>query len=134
MNVLVIDGQGGKIGARLIELIKKEDSDINIIAVGTNSAASSAMLKSGANSAATGENSIKVACRKADFILGPVGIIAADSLLGEITADAANAVSRSDATKILIPLNRCETIVAGVSEISMTELLNDAVKKLFNMI
>ena len=107
MRITVIDGQGGRIGGLLIERIRKLQVPAEITAVGTNSVATAAMLKAGADFGATGENPAVVACRDADLILGPVGIVLADALLGEVTAAMAAAVSRSRAHKILIPLNRC---------------------------
>ena len=133
MKILVIDGQGGKIGSRLIELIKEKMKNTEITAVGTNSIATAAMLKSGADFGATGENAVKVACRKAQAILGPIGIISADSLLGEVSPEMAVAVGSSDAVKILIPMNRCDTLVAGITELSVGTLIEDAVKKLINL-
>ena len=106
MNVLVIDGQGGKLGRTLCETIKKNFPTVFLTAVGTNSMASEAMLRSGAaDRVATGENAAVVACRRADIIIGPVGIAMADALLGEITPAMANAVASSDAFRILIPMN-----------------------------
>ena len=114
-TVLVIDGQGGRIGKLLIEKIKASLPDEEIIAVGTNSIATSNMIKGGAENAATGENPVVAACRYADIIVGPVGIVVADSLLGEVTPVMAAAVGQSRAVKILIPMNRCEILVAGMS-------------------
>lgn len=88
------------------------------------------MLKSGAKRAATGENPVIVACRKADVIIGPIGIVIADSLLGEITVKMANAVSQSNAVRILIPINKCENLVAGVKNLSVSALIEDTVEKL----
>lgn len=106
MVIVVIDGQGGRMGSLFIERWKKQGKvQAEIVAVGTNSAATSAMLKSGADKAATGENPVVVNARKADYIVGPIGILAADALLGEVTAVMAEAVARSDARKLLIPVN-----------------------------
>ena len=83
MKIVLIDGQGGRIGSLLAARIKKEPfPDLTLIAIGTNATATTAMLKAGADSGATGENPVVVACRDADFILGPIGILSADSLLG----------------------------------------------------
>ncbi|MBQ4313718.1 MAG: DUF3842 family protein, partial [Clostridia bacterium] len=100
-RILVIDGQGGKAGAKLIEVLMQRIPDCEIIAVGTNSIATATMLKAGARSAATGENAVIVNSRKVDYIVGPIGIVIADSLLGEITASMATAVGQSTAKKIL---------------------------------
>ena len=92
--------------------------------------ATAAMLKAGAKQAATGENPVLVACRKADVIIGPIGIVIADSLLGEVTAKMAIAVGQANAVRILIPLNKCENLVAGVTNLNMAALIADAMAKL----
>lgn len=130
MNLLVIDGQGGQLGSQIIKAILNKYSDITITAVGTNSIATATMLKAGAKNAATGENPVVVACRKADVIIGPIGIVIADALSGEITPKMATAVSQSNATRILIPINKCENLIAGVPNLSTTALIEDALAKL----
>lgn len=125
MKILVIDGQGGNLGARLVKLIAERFPDEELIAVGTNSAATSNMLKSGAKSAATGENAVIVNARRADIIVGPIGIVIADALMGEVTPGMAVAVGQSDAARVLIPMTRCDTMVAGVSG-NTTALLESA--------
>ena len=128
MKIVLIDGQGGRIGSLLAARIKKEPfPDLTLIAIGTNATATTAMLKAGADSGATGENPVVVACRDADFILGPTGILSADSLLGEVTPAMAAAVGQSPAQKILLPVNRCSNHVVGVSEMSLSELADRAV-------
>ena len=134
MNVLVVDGQGGQLGGQLIKLLKDNFEDIKIIAVGTNAMATSTMLKAGANQAATGENPLIVACRKADIIIGPIGIVIADSLWGEITPQMAIAVGQAEAVRILLPINKCDNIVAGISDLSTTTILNDVIAKLKSII
>lgn len=130
MNILVIDAQGGGVGRQLVQEIKKRTSDAFVTAVGTNSAATSAMLKAGADQAATGENAVIVACRKADVIVGPIGIVIADSLLGEITPAMAAAVGQSDAKRILIPFNHCDSVIVGIEEIGVGRLVQSAVEEL----
>ena len=130
MKVLVIDGQGGGLGRQLVAAVKAGYPDVEVLAVGTNSAATGAMLKAGADMAATGENSVEVACRKADVIMGPVGIVIADSMLGEITPRMAVAVGQSSAKRILIPVNLCDNIVVGVSDASMGKNVQNAVEAL----
>ena len=128
MKVLVIDGQGGGIGKLLVAGIKSEYPDFFVTAVGANSIATSAMLK--ADAAATGENAVLVGCRRADVIAGPVGIVVADSLLGEITPGMARAIGQSDAKRVLIPVNHCDNIVVGVGDIPMARLVQAAVKEI----
>lgn len=127
MNILVIDAQGGGIGKQVVMALKKNYSNISITAVGTNSMATSAMLKAGADNAATGENAVVVCCRKADLIIGPVGIVIADSLCGEITPTMATAVGQSNAKRILIPINHCDNYIVGVPDLSMARLIDSVV-------
>ena len=130
MNIIVIDGQGGQLGAQLVKEITAQFHDAELTAIGTNSVATAAMLKAGAKNGATGENPVLVACRKADVIIGPIGIVIADALLGEVTEKMALAVGRADAVRILLPMNRCENLVAGVSNLNTGALIADALAKL----
>lgn len=130
MNVLVIDGQGGGIGKLLVSEIKEEYPDFAVTAVGTNTVATAAMLKAGADFAATGENAVCVACRKADVIAGPIGIVIADALLGEITPKMATAVGQSNARRVLIPVNHCDNIVVGVPDVSAAKFVSAAVAEI----
>ena len=134
MNILIIDGQGGQLGAQLIKAITSRFTDIVITAVGTNATATASMIKAGAKQAATGENPVIVACRKADIIIGPIGIVIADSLYGEVTPQMAAAVGQADAVRILIPINRCENLVAGVHDFTMSTMLEDVITKLEKII
>ena len=127
MNILIIDGQGGRMGAALTEQIKNTFPKAEIIAVGTNSMATAAMLRAGADAAATGENPVIVNSKWADVIVGPIGIISANALLGEITPKMAAAVSESTAKKILLPVSRCAITVVGVQEKTLAEYVRDAV-------
>ena len=105
MTILVIDGQGGKLGKSLVESIKKAFPQTELMAIGTNSAAAEAMRRAGADQTATGENPVLVACRRAQIIVGPIGIAIADALMGEISPAMANAVASSSAYRVLIPMN-----------------------------
>ena len=129
MKITIIDGQGGRLGAQLVKELMSRFPDIELTAIGTNAAASAAMLKAGAKNIATGENPVVVACRSADVIIGPIGIVIADSLLGEVTERMALAVARADAVRILIPLNRCDNLVAGVPNLNAGALIADVVAK-----
>lgn len=133
MNILIIDAQGGGIGRQLVMAVKENLPDAVITAVGTNAAATSAMLKAGALRAATGENAVIVNSRKADVIIGPIGIVIADSMLGEITPDMANAVAQSNAKRILIPVSHCDNIVAGVGNLNVGKLIQAAVCELLRL-
>ena len=127
MMILVVDGQGGGLGRLLVRELKGAFPQAEIAAVGTNSTAANAMMKAGADCAATGENAVVVNCRHADIIVGAVGIVIADSMWGEITPRMAQAVGQSDARRVLIPINLCSNLVVGVSEMSMSKLVQAAV-------
>lgn len=130
MKILVIDAQGGGMGRQLVTAIKKELKDAEVTAVGTNSAATASMLKAGADHAATGENAVVVGARKADVIVGPIGIVIADSMYGEITPAMAVAVGQSNAKKLLIPLNHCDNIIVGVDNTAMGVMVDAVIEKL----
>lgn len=130
MKILLIDGQGGKMGKQLTESILQRFPAIELVAVGTNSNATAAMIKGGAKRGATGENAVVVGCRTADIIIGPIGIVIADSMLGEITPNMALAVAQSNAVKILIPTNRCSSLIAGIGETSLSSLISDTLDKI----
>ena len=127
MTILVIDGQGGKLGKSLVENIKEAFPQAELMAVGTNSAAAEAMRRAGADQTATGENPVLVACRRAQIIVGPIGIAVADALMGEISPAMANAVASSSAYRVLIPMNLCSTYVAGVNQKS-SAIIDDAME------
>ncbi len=130
MKIVVVDGQGGKLGRQLVERISAEIKDTEIIAIGTNSTATQAMLKGGADSAATGENALIVACRKADIIVGPIGIVISDALMGEISPSMASAVGSSNAARVLIPVNKCDSYIMGIENVTVSEMIESAVKKI----
>ena len=132
MTIMVIDGQGGKMGKGLVEMLKKSCPEDEILAIGTNSIATAAMLK-GADAGATGENPAVVTSRTADIIVGPMGIVIADSLMGEITPKMAVAIGQSPAKKVLIPVNRCQHFVVGCRDVSMGEYVKLAVEEVLKI-
>lgn len=132
MNILIIDAQGGGIGKQVVTAIKQNMPDAVITAVGTNTAATSVMLKAGADYGATGENAVIVGTRNADIIIGPIGIIVADSMFGEITPAMASAVGQSNAKRILIPVNHCDNIVVGVRNLGIKEMIEEVLIELHN--
>ena len=134
MRILIVDGQGGGVGRQLAAQIKETFPDVQLMAVGTNTIATSAMLKGGADTAATGENAVLVAARKADVIVGPLGIVVADSLGGEISPAMANAVAQSNAKRILIPFKQCDNVIVGVSDYTLGHLIQQAVDELRKII
>ena len=127
MKIVVIDGQGGGIGRQLVAQLHERLPQFEIFAVGANSVATSAMLKAGANAGATGENAVLVACRSAGVIVGPVGIVIADALGGEVTPAMATAVAQSPARRVLLPFNHCDNVIVGVSDYNITRLVQCAV-------
>ena len=134
MNILIIDAQGGGVGKQLVAAAQEIAPDANVTAVGTNTAATAAMLKAGADIAATGENAVVVACRRADVIMGPIGIVIADSLWGEVTPMMATAVGSAEAKRILIPFNNCDNVIAGVPEYSLGRLIDAANSELSRIV
>ncbi|MDD6800387.1 MAG: DUF3842 family protein [Firmicutes bacterium] len=130
MNILIIDAQGGGIGKQVVTAIKREIPQIEITAVGTNSTATAAMLKAGADHAATGENAVVVGCRKADVIVGPIGIVIADAMFGEVTPVMALAVGQSNAKRLLIPVNHCDNFIVGISDLSVGRLIDEVLKEI----
>lgn len=127
IKVVVIDGQGGGIGRAIIDRIKKENLNVDLIALGTNSAATTNMLKGGADKGATGENAIAYNALKADVIMGVVAILMSNSMMGELSPKMAQSIGESDALKILIPIDKCNIKVAGTLENSLQESIEDAV-------
>ena len=132
-NVLIVDGQGGRIGRALAERLSQrldpEKPAFSLTAVGSNAMATANMLKGASGmKGATGENAVAVCARRADIITGPIGIIIADAMLGEITPAMATAISSSDAVRVLIPMNKtqCENYIVGVRDNSLTALLDEA--------
>ena len=130
MKILVIDGQGGGIGRALVERLRTRLPEAEVLAVGTNAIATSAMLKAGASAAATGENAVRVCAKTADVIAGPIGIVLKDAMMGEITGAMAAAVAESPAKRVLVPVQRCDTRVAGADGAPLQALLDDAVRQI----
>ncbi len=129
MRIAVIDGQGGGIGKAIVEKIRSCFGDeIEILALGTNALATALMIKSGANEGASGENAIFVNAPKVDVIIGSIGIISANSMLGELSPLMAKAIAESSARKVLIPLNRCNIYVAGIKREPLPHYIDDAVE------
>lgn len=133
-KITIIDGQGGRMGKTIIEQLKKQFPEQELLAVGTNSIATAAMLKAGADYGATGENPVIVAARDSDIIIGPIGIVIADSLYGEVTEAMAAAVGRSHAQQILMPVKRCNHHVVGCEELSMNEIIALVVEQVKNFL
>lgn len=128
MNIVIMDAQGGGVGRLLVEGVKKALPEQRIIAVGANALATSAMLRAGADQGATGENAVAVCAQKADVLLAPIGMVLCDAMLGEVTEKMAMAVGRSPARRILVPISRCNTQVAGLPTLSLSEAIASAVK------
>ena len=129
MKVLIVDGQGGGMGRVLVEQLKQLCPEQPLLAVGTNALATAAMLRAGADQGATGENAVVVNVAHADLIVGPIGIVLCDALLGEVTDRMACAIGRSPAHKILIPVARCQVTVVGCERLSTSEAVNQAARE-----
>ncbi len=136
MKLLIIDGQSGRLGAQLIEGLRKAGlSDAHtLIAVGTNALATSAMINAGADQGATGENAVVVQCRSADVIAGPIGITLADAMLGEVSPRIAVAVGQSAAQRVLVPSDRCATLIAGVPPMTRRQAVDAAVACILRLV
>jgi len=134
MKVVVIDGQSGHLGQLIVEEIVKRKLNCSLYGIGTNCIATSLMMKSGASFGATGENPIIVNVKDADVIIGPIGIICADALLGEITSSIAISVGQAKAIKLLLPYNHCNNQVVGVEKLSMNELVKRSIDELSKII
>jgi dihydrodipicolinate reductase len=128
MNIVIIDGQGGKMGKMIVEQLKRKNPDLSLTAIGTNSIATAAMMKAGADQGATGENPVVVACKDANIIIGPIGIVIADSMLGEVTPKMAKAIGQSKAEKILIPVNKCNNHIVGFKDYPLSEYIKIAIE------
>jgi hypothetical protein len=134
MVIMVMDGQGGGIGSVIIKALRTAlTEDVEILALGTNSSATARMMKAGANRGATGENAIAQTCPRADVIMGPLAIIMAHAMMGEVTPRMAEAVSMSSAYKILIPLNQERVALVGVTADPLPHLVEEAVKAVEEM-
>lgn len=128
MKIAVVDGQGGGIGKLIVEKLRNVfENEIVILALGTNAFATSLMLKAGANEGASGENAILFNTSKVDIIIGTIGIVCANSMLGELTPIMAKSISESPAVKVLIPLNRCNIQVAGTKAEPLPYYIDDAI-------
>ena len=134
MKLVVIDGQSGRVGALLVERVRAAGLPLELLAVGTNAIATAAMMKAGAQRGATGENPVLVACRDAGIIAGPIGILMADALMGEITPAMAVAVGQSPAKRILVPVNHCDNYIVGVTDLSMAKLIEGVVTEVGKLI
>lgn len=134
MIIAVIDGQGGGIGRAFCEKLKAALPGQKILALGTNSAATGQMIKGGADEGATGENAIVCNAPKVDIICGVIGILNANSMLGELTPKMAVAIGSSNAYKVLLPINRCHIHVVSIDEMSLGQHIDNAVAEILRYI
>jgi len=129
--IAIIDGLGGGIGCQLCTRIRQTFGQrVEILALGTNSTASEQMIKAGADRGASGENAIQVSIGLAQYILGPIGIVLPDSMMGEITPTMAQSIMRANGKKILLPVSQPHFVLAGVSPLPLSKLIDEAVSLL----
>lgn len=127
--IMVMDGQGGGIGRVIIKKLREAfGEELEILALGTNSVATTQMMKAGANRGATGENAIITMAPKVSIIIGPLAIIMANSMMGEVTSEISQAISSSKALKILIPLTQEKVEIVGVSGEPLPHLIDQAIE------
>jgi hypothetical protein len=130
-TVIVVDGMGGGIGAQLVARIRKDvKSEISLLALATNAVAAERMVDAGASRGASGENAFRVSLPEADVILGPLGVVLPNAMMGELTPAMAEAVLSSRARKILLPLAQSHVLVVGLAERSVGELIDEALAAL----
>ncbi len=133
MRIVIMDAQGGGLGKLLVGGLKQALPEQEIVCVGTNAMATAAMLRAGADRGATGENAVKICARDADIIAGPLGMVLADAMLGEVTEEMAKAVGQSSAARVLVPVGRCNTVVAGVPRLTLQEAADAAVAQIVRL-
>lgn len=127
--LIVMDGQGGGIGRAIIRRLRDAfGEDVEILALGTNSVATSQMMKAGANRGATGENAIVRTAPEADIIIGPLGIIIANAMMGEVTPEMSKAIGSSKALKVLIPLTQERVEIMGLSGEPLPHLIDQIIE------
>lgn len=127
-RVVIIDGMGAGIGSQLITRLKGViDTGTEIIALGTNAIAADRMIKAGAHRGASGENAIKVSVAEGDFIMGPIGIVIGNSMMGEITPAAAEAILAAKGERILLPLQNEHFFIAGLEPIPLAKMIDRAI-------
>ena len=134
MKIIIIDGQGGKIGTALVRQLKQSMPDLKLLVIGTNSIATAAMLKAGAEQGATGENPVVYNSLDADIIIGPIGIVTANAFLGELTPAMAQSIGHSKAQKILIPFDKCCVRVVGVKNLPLGDSIRLAIEEVKEVI
>ncbi len=131
MIIMVVDGMGGGIGAQLVtQLAAQLGNRVEVVALGTNSLATNNMMRSGAARGATGENAVVVSVRKADIVVGPVGVVIPNAMMGEITPKIAEAVAGCDARKILLPVNQSHFEIVGLESRPLGNVIKDAVNRI----
>jgi len=133
--IAVVDGIGGGIGAQIVERLRKEDlPGVSIVALGTNAVATQRMVNAGADKGASGENAVRVSIGLADYIIGPVGIVLPNAMMGEITPAMAEAVFNSRGKKLLLPLNQPHFEIVGIGQRNVNDLITDAIQSLVRML
>ncbi|MDI6843375.1 MAG: DUF3842 family protein [Anaerosomatales bacterium] len=135
MRILVVDGMGGRIGQEVVVRLRQAfGEEVEVLAVGTNSTATTAMLKAGANRGATGENAMRVTVREADVVIGPLSLVVPDSMMGEVTPGMAQALASSSARKVMLPLTNPRIDLVGVTKTPLPHLLDEAIRIVSSML
>ncbi|MCE5204015.1 MAG: DUF3842 family protein [Coriobacteriales bacterium] len=135
MRILVVDGMGGRIGQEIVSRLRAAfGEDLEILAVGTNSTATTAMLKAGANRGATGENAVRVTAREADVLIGPLSVLIPDSMMGEVTPGMAQELALSAAKKVMLPLTNPRIDLVGITKTPLPHLLDEALTKVASLL
>jgi hypothetical protein len=129
VKIMVVDGMGGRIGQEIVSRLRGVlPGEVEILAVGTNSIATAAMMKAGANRGATGENAVRITVREADIIMGPLSVLMPDSMMGEVTPAMAQALCDSTARRVMLPLTNPRIDLVGITKTPLPHLMEEAIE------
>jgi hypothetical protein len=129
VKIMVVDGMGGRIGQEIVSRLRAAlPDDVEILAVGTNSIATAAMMKAGANRGATGENAVRVTVREADILMGPLSVLMPDSMMGEVTPAMAQALCDSTVRRVMLPLTNPRIDLVGITKTPLPHLMEEAIE------
>ncbi len=135
LRVMVVDGMGGRIGQEIVSRLRTAfGAGVELLAVGTNSAATAAMMKAGANRGATGENAVRITVREADVVIGPLSVLIPDSMMGEVTPLMAESLALSSARKVMLPLTNPRIDLVGITKNPLPHLMDEAIALVASML